>query len=88
MFSINREIFIILIDSLWSNKWNRSTFDRTSLPAIQFQIHLCLIFENDNEFEKKKRNKKFPEIVEAMNSFDLSIKSKRHNAADSNETVD
>lgn len=89
MFSINREIFIILIDSLWSNKWNRCTFDRTSLPAIQFQIHSRLIFENDNEFEKKKkRNKKFPEIVEAMNSFDLSIKSKRHNAADSNETVD
>lgn len=38
--------------------------------------------------KKKKRNKKFPEIVEAMNSFDLSIKSKRHNVADSNETVD
>lgn len=57
MFSINREIFIILIDSLWSNKWNRSTFDRTSLPAIQFQIHSRLIFENDNEFEKKKKKK-------------------------------
>lgn len=41
-------------------KWNRSTFDRASLPPIWFQIHSRLIFENDDQFEggKRRKNKK------------------------------
>lgn len=63
-------------------KWNRSTFDRTSLPLIRFQILSRLIFENDDQFGRKKeertRNKIcFPQILEAINSFDLPTKSKR-----------
>lgn len=46
-----------------------------SIGRVFLQVHSRLIFGNGNQFEK--RNKKFPQILEAMNSFDLSTKSKQ-----------